>query len=217
MSFLRLSALLWHSRRRMLLPMAVITVLLTGCYRGQPSDKPPVHPVSDMDDQPRYDPQSESQFFDDHSTMRQPVEGTVPRERPLQNDAYIRGLDSTGEFVVKNQESVTEEGLHRGRERYDIFCSACHGRVGDGRGIVVEKEYVAPPSFDDDRIMSMPDGQIFDVITNGSMVMPSYSHQIPVRDRWLIIQYIRALQRSQRATENEVPLSVIDSLRQRER
>lgn len=217
MNLLPVSWLLRYSRRRMLLPITVITVLLAGCYRGQPSDNPPIHPVPDMDDQPRYDPQSESRFFADHSTMRQPVEGTVPRERSLENDAYFRGLDSTGEFVDENQEPLTEGGLYRGRERYDIFCSACHGRVGDGQGIVVEKGYVAPPSFDDDRLRTMPDGQIFDVITNGSTVMSSYSHQIPVRDRWLIIQYIRALQRSQRATENNVPQPVIDSLRQRER
>lgn len=204
-------------RRWIFFPVIAIAIILTGCYRGQTSDKPPIHPVPDMDDQPRYNPQSESRFFADHSAMRQPVEGTVPREWLHQNQAYFQGLDEQGEFVEENQEPLTEKGLYRGRERFDIFCSVCHGRVGDGQGIMVDKGYVAPPSLDEDRIRSMPDGQIFDVITNGSMVMPSYSHQIPVRDRWLIIHYIRALERSQRATEDDIPQPVIDSLRQPER
>jgi hypothetical protein len=201
---------------RLWLPV-VMAVLLAGCYRGQPSDKPPIHPNPDMDNQPRYDPQSESKFFDDHSAMRQPVEGTVAREWLREDDAYYRGKDKNGEYVEENPVPLSGESLSRGRERFDIYCSVCHGRVGDGQGIVVEKGFVPPPSFHEDRIRSLPDGQIFDVISNGLRNMPSYGHQIPVRDRWLIIQYIRALEKSQMATEEEIPRSVLDSLKQAER
>jgi mono/diheme cytochrome c family protein len=204
-------------RRWGLYCVVAIAAVLLGCYRGQPSDKPPIHPNPDMDNQPRYDPQSESKFFSDHSAMRQPVEGTVAREWLQEDDAYYRGKDKNREYIEENPVPLSGESLSRGRERYDIYCSVCHGRVGDGQGIMVEKGFVPPPSFHEDRIRSLPDGQIFDVISNGLRNMPSYGHQIPVRDRWLIIQYIRALEKSQTAKEEEIPRSVLDSLKQAER
>ena len=95
---------------------------------------------------------------------------------------------------------VDDAVMARGRERYDIFCSPCHGRTGDGDGMVVQRGYRRPPSFHIDRLRQAPPGHFFDVITNGFGAMPDYAAQIPVRDRWAIVAYIRALQLSQHAT-----------------
>ena len=95
--------------------------------------------------------------------------------------------------------------LKRGQERFNIYCAPCHGQTGDGQGIVVQRGYLPPPSYHQDRLRKMPDGYIFDVITNGVRNMPSYRHQVPVADRWAIVSYLRALQRSQNATINDIP------------
>lgn len=184
---------------------AFAALLSGGCYRGEPSDKPPVHLNPDMDNQPKYKTQSEGDFFENRSAMRVPVEGTVAREWLREDDAFYRGKDSSGDFIASSPVPLTEAGLHRGRERFNIYCSVCHGAVGDGQGIMVEKGYIPPPSFHQDRLRNMPDGEIFDGITNGIRNMPSYRTQIPVRDRWLIIWYIRALQMSQDASIDDIP------------
>ena len=103
--------------------------------------------------------------------------------------------------------------MKRGQERFDIYCSPCHSRVGDGRGIIIDKGFPPPPSFHIDRIREMPDGEIFDVITNGLRNMPSYGHQVMPADRWAIIIYLRALQRSQNATLSDVPDSIRKELK----
>ena len=95
--------------------------------------------------------------------------------------------------------------IERGQQRFNIYCSPCHGRTGDGRGIVVQRGLLPPPSFHDDRLRKVGDGHIFDVISNGIRNMPSYRAQIPVDDRWAIVSYFRALQRSQNASINDVP------------
>jgi mono/diheme cytochrome c family protein len=105
------------------------------------------------------------------------------------------------------------ELLKRGQERFNIFCSPCHGRLGDGKGIVVERGYSPPPTFHSDRVRSFPDGHIFDVITNGIRNMPPYGPQIPASDRWAIVAYFRALQRSQNATVNDIPVELRDQVK----
>ena len=100
---------------------------------------------------------------------------------------------------------VTQEIMDRGEERYNIFCSVCHARTGDGNGMVVRRGYRKPPSFDEDRLRQAPVGYYFDVITNGFGAMPDYSAQITARDRWAIIAYIRALQRASQGTLADVP------------
>jgi mono/diheme cytochrome c family protein len=102
---------------------------------------------------------------------------------------------------------VTAETLARGRQRYDIFCSPCHDRVGTGDGMIVQRGYRQPPSFHIDRLRQEADGYFFDTITNGFGVMPNYAQQIPVADRWAITLYIRALQLSQHAALDDVPES----------
>ena len=101
--------------------------------------------------------------------------------------------------------AVSGAVLARGRERYNVFCSPCHDRVGTGNGMIVQRGYRQPPSFHDSRLRGEPDGYFFDIMTNGFGVMPNYAQQIPVADRWAITLYLRALQLSQDATLADVP------------
>jgi len=197
----------------MIFSFLLMATAVSGCYRGQTSDKPPVHLNPNMDDQPKYLPQAEGDFFENRSAMRMPVEGTVAREWLRDDDAYYRGMDKNGDFIKYDPVEVTEENLKRGRERFDIYCAVCHGEVGDAKSIMVEKQFIPPPTFHQDRIRNMPDGQIFDTITNGIRNMPSYRNQIPVRDRWLIIHYLRALQMSQNAKLTDIPENMRGNLK----
>ena len=166
-----------------------------------------------MDRQQKYRAQAYSPFFDDGATMRVPVAGTVARGELRDDDVFYRGKTAAGDFVRKGPLPVTMQLLERGQERYDIYCSPCHSRVGDGRGIMVTRGYVPPPSFHTDRIREFPDGQIFDVISNGVRNMPSYRHQIPPGDRWAIAAYLRAVQRSQKASVEDIPVELRDKVK----
>jgi mono/diheme cytochrome c family protein len=182
--------------------LAMLT--LVGCTRHQPSDKPPVHPVQNMYEQPKYKAQSESRFFEDGLSMRPPVEGSVARGWLRGDSAYYFGRNGD-KLVATAPVVMTMERLQRGRQRFDIYCSPCHGRIGTGQGIMAKKGMQAPPSFHEQRLRDVEDGHIFDVITNGLRNMPPYKYQIPVDDRWSIVGYVRALQRSQNATLKDVP------------
>jgi mono/diheme cytochrome c family protein len=189
-------------KHRWIIAMAVL--LLTGCSRHQTSEKPPVHLQQNMMNQPKVKPQAESRYFADGLAMLEPVEGTVARGWLRQDSAYFFGkLD--GKPVKKAPVSLTLERLQRGRQRFDIYCSPCHGRVGDGKSIMVMKGMLPPPSFHEQRLIDAEDGYLYDVITNGLRNMPPYKYQVPVDDRWAIIGYVRALQRSHRATIDEIP------------
>ncbi|WP_457566236.1 c-type cytochrome [Caldithrix abyssi] len=187
-------------------------VLLLGC-RGQISEKPPIHPVPDMDDQPKFKAQEENRFFTDGSAMRVPVPGTVARGEYHENEEYFTGKDENGKPIDYIPEAVTLALLKRGQERYNIYCAPCHSRVGDGLGMVVKRGFPPPPSFHQDNIRAYADGHIFDVISNGIRNMPAYKHQIPVKDRWAIVAYFRALQRSQHATIKDVPEELRDKIK----
>ncbi len=193
----------------------LLTLLLisSGCYRKRPSDKPPIHLNPNMDRQEKYKAQSESGFFEDHSTMRQPVDGTVARGYLREDVEYYEGRDRRGRFIKNAPVEIDMKTMERGQERYNIYCSPCHSRVGDGRGIMINKGYLPPPSFHADRIREMPDGQIYDVITNGVRNMPAYRHQINPDDRWAIVVYVRALQKSQNATINDIPEEMRDEIK----
>jgi mono/diheme cytochrome c family protein len=193
--------------------IAVMSLLLAGCARETPSDKPPIHLNPNMYDQQKYLPQAESKFFADSSAMRTPVPGTVERGFLHEDNIYYTGKDDKGNFVKHAPVEITTQLLDHGRERFDIYCSPCHSRVGDGKGIMVSRGYVPPPNFHTDQIRNMPDGEIFDVITHGIRNMPSYSHQISPDDRWAIITYLRALQRSHNATIDDVPVEMRDKIK----
>jgi mono/diheme cytochrome c family protein len=152
----------------------------------------------DMKDGARLKPYEKSGFFEDGGSSRQPVEGTVPRGA-LREDAHFYTGRAGGGFAETFPFEVTGDVLRRGRERYAIFCSMCHGLTGDGRGMVVQRGFKAPQTFHSDRLRQAPPGYFFDVMTRGFGVMPGYSAQVPAADRWAIAAYLRALQLSQNA------------------
>jgi hypothetical protein len=185
--------------------LLLVAAALTGC-RGQPTPAPPIHLNPNMDWQDKFRSQQENTFFEDNRSMRPPVEGTVARGYLRDNAAYDEGLNTDGSYVTTIPVELNRSFLHRGQERYEIFCTPCHGGTGAGNGIVIGYGYVPPPSFHEARILEMSEGEIYSTIYNGVRSMPSYRHQIPVEDRWAIVAYIRALQRSQNATEEDLRL-----------
>jgi mono/diheme cytochrome c family protein len=187
-------------------------ILLAGC-QGQPKSKPPIHINPNMDNTPRYEPQEASPFWEDGMVNRHAPEGTVARGELREDRAWYEGVGPDGRALRENPLPLTASAVERGRERYDIFCSACHSRVGDGRGIVTQRGYVPPPSFHTSTLREVRDGHIFQVISDGIRNMPAYAPQIPVEDRWRIVHYVRALQRSQHADMSDVPEQLREGLR----
>jgi hypothetical protein len=192
----------------------LIIILSASCTRERPSENPPIHIIKDMDNQPKYKAQAKSEFFENEATMRQPVPGTIPQGYLRTDEVYFDGKNTDGSFVKIAPIDVTVQNLNRGRERFDIYCSPCHSRVGDGKGIMINRGYIPPPTFHSDRLREIEDGHIYDVITNGIRSMPSYAHQIPPDDRWKIVVYMRALQRSQNATIEDIPVELRDKVKQ---
>jgi len=166
----------------------------------------------DMHDQPKYIPLRESAFFGDARSARPFVEGTVARGH-LNDDELAYTGKTNGQDATMFPAPVTAETMARGRERFTIYCSPCHGRTGQGDGMVVLRGYRRPPSFLQDRLIGAPVGHFFDVITNGFGAMPDYAAQIHPQDRWAIIAYVRALQLSGHATVADVPSSERDKIR----
>jgi mono/diheme cytochrome c family protein len=165
-------------------------MLLGGCWQ-------------DMADQPRYEPLAASDFFADGRAARDPPVGTVARGQ-LRLDEHLCFGKVNGKLVETFPLPVTQEQLDRGQQRFDIYCAACHDRVGNGRGMVVQRGFPPPPSYHIDRLRAAPVGHFFDVITNGFGRMPDYGDQIPPSDRWAIIAHIRALQLSQHAERDKL-------------
>lgn len=203
----------WLMHTAKLTLVILVVGVIGGCFRGEPKEKPPIHLNPNMFKQPKYKAQSESEFFADGATMRQPVPGTVAADSLREDNAYYRGRDEHDSLLAVLLVPVTMQLLKRGQERYNIFCAPCHGQTGDGQGIMVQRGYLPPPSYHQDRLRDMTDGYIFDVITNGVRNMPSYRHQVPVEDRWAIVAYQRALQRSQNASINDIPPKLRESVK----
>jgi mono/diheme cytochrome c family protein len=152
-----------------------------------------------MHDQPRYEPLEASKFFADGMASRQLPEGTVARGHLDADVLFYAGKDAAGQPSAELPMPADGKLLVRGQERFDIYCSPCHGRLGDGMGMVARRGFKQPPSFHDERLRTSPVGYYFDVMTHGFGVMPSYAAAVPPADRWAIAAYIRALQLSQRA------------------
>jgi mono/diheme cytochrome c family protein len=159
----------------------------------------------DMQDQPKFIPLRPSTFFDDGRSARQLIEGTIARGHLNDDVAYYTGKDADGKPVNDFPFPVTKEVIERGQDRFNVYCAPCHDRLGEGNGMVVRRGYRKPPSYHIDRLRQVPNGYIFDVITNGFGAMSDYAAQIPTRDRWAIVSYVRALQLSHNATINDVP------------
>ncbi len=158
----------------------------------------------DMHDQPRYEPLEKSTFFSDQRASRPVVEGTVARGQ-LNLDEHLYTGKINDELATSFPYSITKEVLVRGQERFNIFCSPCHGQVGNGQGMIVQRGFRQPPSYHIPRLREAPSGHFFDVITNGFGSMYSYASRVSVEDRWAITAYIRALQLSQNASLEDVP------------
>ena len=165
----------------------------------------------DMQDQPKYKNLRGSAFFDDHRSARPVVEDTVARGSLWQDDRFTTGKEN-GKLVAALPVPLTRELLERGRDRYGIYCTPCHGLTGNGLGIVVQRGFRQPPSFHIDRLREVPVGYFFDVVSHGFGAMPDYAAQIPTADRWAIAAYLRALQLSQRTTIADVPTSARPAL-----
>lgn len=192
--------------RRLSGAMLVLLAAASGCQQR-------------MNDQPRYEPLESSDFFRDGLASRPQVEGAVARGELRLDTGFYTGKAGEEAVTVFPLEKVAEEMnvvaddraatrkavLQRGRERFDIFCSNCHGRTGNGDGTVVELGFRRPPSYHIDRLRAAPVGHLYDVVTQGFGAMPSYAALVRPEDRWAIVAYVRALQLSQNATLDEVP------------
>ena len=176
---------------RMLL-LAGLGLTLVGCSR------------LDMQDQPKFKPQRGSDFFADGRSNRPEVEGTIARGSLDEDTAYYDGKDAQGNDIAEFPLAVDKAFIERGQQRYDAYCSPCHGRIGNGLGMIVRRGFKQPPSYHIDRLRTAPVGHFYDVITNGYGAMLNYAAQVQVRDRWAIVAYIRALQYSQNANVNDL-------------
>ena len=189
----RLKARLSYTERTAAVAIVVMTIAVAGCRQ-------------DMHDAPRHEPLEASTFFADGRGSRMLVANTVARGM-LREDDHLYTGKIDGELTDIFPMPVTAEVMARGQERFNVFCSPCHGRTGQGDGMVVQRGFRAPSSYREARLRDAPAGYFFDVMTHGFGAMSDYSSQVSVTDRWAIAAYIRALQRSQQATVDDVPVA----------
>jgi mono/diheme cytochrome c family protein len=197
----------------MLIPPAIVAQA-----RSSKTATPPWRWDAGMANQPKFKPQSVSTFFTDRRAMRLPVAGTVARGDKQVDDAMFRGK-ANNVYIKTLPMTVTPQLMRRGQERFNIYCSACHGLGGNGDGLVAKRAealqegtWVMPISMNADHLKIQPDGEIFNTITNGIRTLPAYGSRIEPQDRWAIVLYVRALQRSQNSTIADVPADVAPSL-----
>ncbi|MBP1690276.1 MAG: uncharacterized protein H6Q34_849 [Deltaproteobacteria bacterium] len=176
--------------------LAALTPLgLQGCMRGCSSSDPPVLVNFSMFNQPKYKAQAASTFFYDGKTMRPPVPGTIARGHLHQELALSTGMDADGKPVATSPVVVDEALLARGAERYGIYCQPCHDERGEGKGLLFQRAKVPTANLLEQRIRELPDGAIFDAITNGKGLMASYRYQVAAHDRWAIIAHVREMEK----------------------
>jgi mono/diheme cytochrome c family protein len=199
--------------------LSLVPLALVARARAKKSDQPRVHLVMDMDDQPKFKAQSANAMFADGRAMRPPVPGTIARGTLEEDEHFFTGKIN-GEWAMTFPMPVTDAVMQRGQQRFNIYCAVCHGLVGDGNGMInkralelEEGTWVPAASFHTETIRARPVGNLFYTITYGVRTMPSYGEQILPADRWAIVAYLRALQRSQQATIQDVPADVRPNLR----
>ena len=211
--------------------LAFLVVLLVSImgFRGMTSPRPPIEVFPDMDRQAKYKPQAESKFFADGRADRPIPPGTVPYGRgrgvevqrdelgnlkasELHDPAFLRADDfryagklADGTFARGFPMPVTEALVRRGQNRYMVYCYPCHGALGDGNGITKPYGMAVTPTYHDDRLRQMPEGEIFNTVTNGKNTMFSYADKLSPDDRWAVIAFVRALQRARQGTIEDVP------------
>jgi hypothetical protein len=175
-------------------------------FRGSISRQPPLEVFPDMDRQPKLRPQKPNNFFPDGRSSQLPVLGTIARGDPYEDSPFNTGrISGTTNFVEISPLVINAQVMARGRERYQISCLPCHGAVGDGNGITRKYGMAVVGNMHDKRMVSMPDGELFHVITHGRNLMGPYGALIPIEDRWAIVAYVRALQLSRLGAIDDVP------------
>ena len=185
-------------RKTLTAPALALVLALGGCRQ-------------DMHDQPVAEPYEASDFFADGRSDRLPIDGTVARGFLRADVSFYTGL-AGDQFVTDLPLSTSKALLERGRDRFEIFCSPCHDRLGQGRGMIVRRGFKQPASFHEPRLRAQPVGYFFDVMSSGFGEMSSYAAQIKAEDRWAIAAYIRALQLSQRVVLDDLPASVANEI-----
>ncbi len=199
-----------------LLPLVLvaITIVVIAGQRGSLSRKPPIEIFPDMDRQPKLRPQTFNQILPGNLSSQPHPANTIARGSHFENTPVNTGRETTGtNWVEINPMPLTDSLLNRGEERYNISCAPCHGAIGDGKGITGKYGMVAMANFHDKRLVTMADGEIFNTITYGKNLMGAYGGLISVEDRWAIIAYVRALQRSRLAYVDELPANVQSSFK----
>jgi len=203
-----------------LIVLAMIPPALIARQRAVKFASPPIHYIQDMDNQHKFRAQSENPLFLDRRAARLPVPGTVAVGKLRDDDHLERGVVNDAWATAFPQEITVDLALlTRGQERFEIYCTPCHGAAGYGDGMVNQRamellnrgingtQWVQPKSLHEVALREQPIGQIFNSITNGVRTMPAYGSQITVEDRWAIVAYIRALQKSQHADASDLPSS----------
>ncbi len=196
------------------LALALAAFGLAGCANF-PSRTPPIEIFDDMDRQQKYKAQSlyrANGLFDDARSNRMPVPGTVAVGHLKDDDALFRGV-AGGQYIGTNPLKVDATLLKAGQTKFNTYCSPCHDRTGSGQGVVPKRTLWLPTNLHEDRVVAMPDGELYDVISNGRRTMHGYRYQIVEAERWAIVAYVRALQRSDRGTLEEVPAELRSDLR----
>lgn len=196
--------------------LILMSILLIGC-RGNRTPEPPIHL------NPNFDWQSK---FRAQRLSLNPPDATVPygdkfsfnnpkaREQYLKQDSeFYTGKNQNGQAIKDFPVKLTPELLKRGQERYNIYCAVCHDQYGTGKGLVASRGFVMPPNFHDQRILDYANGEFFNVITNGIRSMPGYARQIPESDRWAIIAYIRALQKTRKFNVKQIPENQLSEIK----
>ena len=186
-------------------------LLLTGCSVSDSSRRPPIEVWDDMDRQEKFKAQSSVGkdlygMFSDRRSNRRPPEGTIARGKLALDDVMHTGLVNAGTYAGRNPVALTPEVLKLGQDKFQVYCTPCHDRVGTGQGIVNLREpFFKPGNLMEDRIRGFSDGQIFYTITNGKGNMNGYRFQLSVAERWAVVYYVRALQRAHSGTLADVP------------
>ena len=190
---------------RLLVLTLAILVTLTGC--AGPQRVPPIEVWPDMKRDGKYKPQAESELFGDHRASRVPVKGTVARGFLNLDDTLLTGIALDGKtYIGQSPLKIDMATMKLGQAKFNTYCSPCHSRVGDGRGIVaLRTPSWQPANLHDERIRLQADGEIFHTISYGKNSMPGYRFQMVENDRWAIVAYLRAIQRTRNATIPDVP------------
>ena len=194
----------------LILGLSIVVVMTIAGRRfddgGPISRRPPIEIFPDMDRQPKLRPQTRNNFFPDQLSSQLPVPGTIARGTAYEDSPANTGrITGTTNFVETIPVAVTEQLITRGRQRYQINCSPCHSAMGDGNGITKRLGMAVVGNLHDKRIVELPDGDIFNTITYGKILMGAYGANVSIQDRWAIVAYVRALQRSRLADVNDVP------------